>query len=107
MDQGDTFGLGGEEIIVAILGNKLQQLPGAGHGQLRVSEADECADVQIVGDFAQGQLPLQTGYGNGIRHNKLLLPSLLFRRKLIRPTADAAVRSGESSRLSVTAYQYR
>ena len=107
VDQGNALGLSGEEVVVAVLRDQLQQFAGAGDRQLRIAKADEGADVQVVGNFAQGQLAVQTGYGNGIRQNKLLLPSFLFRRKLIRPTADAAVRSGESSRLSVTAYQYR
>lgn len=76
VNQGDALGLCGEQIVIAARLQQLQQLPAAGLGQLRVAETDECADIQIVCDLADGQLPLKPGHGHGISgHNKIsILP---------------------------------
>jgi hypothetical protein len=66
MDQGNTLGLRRKQIVIALRRNQLQKLPGAGHRQFRVSEDDECADVQIIGDLADGQFPFQSRYRHGI-----------------------------------------
>ena len=66
MDQGNALGLGGEEIVILLRGNQLQQVAGAGDGQLRVAKADKSADVQIVGDLAKGQFALETRDLHGI-----------------------------------------
>ena len=67
-DEGDALGLGGEHVVVAVRRDALQQGGGAGHGELRVAEDDERADVQLVADLAQRQLPLQPGNLHGVCH---------------------------------------
>ena len=48
VDEGDALGLGGEHVVIAAGGDALQQLLGAGHGELRVAEDHERADVEVV-----------------------------------------------------------
>ena len=76
VDQGNALGLCGKQIVIAARLQQLQQLPAAGLGKLGIAEADERADIQIVGDLTDGQLPLEPGHGHGISgHNKIsILP---------------------------------
>ena len=74
VDQGNALGLGSKDVVIAVGGNQLQQLPGAGHSQLRVAEADERADVQVVRDPADGQFPFQAGNFHGISKHRMRLP---------------------------------
>ena len=66
--QGDALGLGGDDVVV--FGGPLQQFPGTGNGQFRVSKADECANIQIIRNFAKGQFPLHTCDFHGICTHK-------------------------------------
>ena len=64
--QRNALGLGGENVIV--LRGFLQQLLGAGHGQLRVAENNETCDGQVLIHRADGKVPLQTGNSHVIIH---------------------------------------
>ena len=68
VDQGDALGLGGEEVVVLLILHQLQQVTGAGHRQLRITETDECTDIQIIRNLADGKFPLQARHGHGIGH---------------------------------------
>lgn len=54
--QRDGFRFGGDQIV--IFRRQLQQLGRAVHGQLHIAKHDERADVQVIGDLAQGQIAL-------------------------------------------------
>ena len=78
VDQGDGLGLGGEQIVVAVCLQHGQHITGAGYGQLRVAKADEGADVQVVRDLTDRQLPVEPSDVHGInRHDTKLLQAVL------------------------------
>ena len=56
MDQRNTLGLGGKEVIILDPLGQLEQVAGAGDGQFRVAKHDERADIQLVVDLANGKL---------------------------------------------------
>jgi hypothetical protein len=66
MGQRNALGLGGDDIV--ILRSPLEQLPGAGHGQLLVTENHEAGDGQRIIEFADGQISFKTCHGHGIEH---------------------------------------
>ena len=68
VDQGNALGLGGKHVVVAVRWDGLQQRPGACHCQLCVAEHDKRADVELVADLTQGQIPLQAGNLHCVRH---------------------------------------
>lgn len=73
VNQGNGLGLGGEHVIVAVCGDLVQQGPGTVHRKLCVAEHDERANIEIIADLAEGQLPLQAGNLHGIGHHGFLL----------------------------------
>ena len=73
VDEGDALCLGGKEVVILDALQPLEHFSGGGHGDLRVAEADERADIQIIIYLADGKLALQTGDGHGICHCHNLL----------------------------------
>ena len=66
VDQRDALGLGGDHVIVR--GDLLQQSLGAGGGQLGVTEDDEGADHQLVGQGAEGEGAVTARDGHVVVH---------------------------------------
>jgi len=48
VNEGNGLGLGGEQIVVVQLLRQLEEVAGAGDGQLGVAEHDESADVEVL-----------------------------------------------------------
>ena len=71
MGQRNALGLCGDDVVV--LRGLLQQLPGAGHGELLIAEDHKAGNGKGIVDRADGQLPLQACHIHGIVHGKTLL----------------------------------
>ena len=52
--QRDGFRFGRDQVV--IFRRQLEQFGRAVHGQLHIAKHDERADVQVIGDLAQGQI---------------------------------------------------
>ena len=71
MNEGNRLGLGGKEVIVIDATGELEKLFRAAHGQLRVAEHDECANIKIVRHLANGKVAVKTRDVHRIsRHKK-------------------------------------
>ena len=77
--QGDALGLGGQDDIK--IRALFQQGLGAGNGQLNIAKHDECGNVQVVIDFADGQFTGQACHMQGIGFCHSKQPLFTFRRK--------------------------
>ena len=66
MGNGDALRLCSNQVV--IFGGTGNQLPGAGHGQLLIAKDHETGNVQIVRDFADGQVSLKTGNVHTVYH---------------------------------------
>ena len=69
VNEGNGLGLGSEQIVVVQLLRQLEEVAGAGDGQLGVAEHDEGADVEVLRHLANGEIADEARNVHGIGHH--------------------------------------